>query len=156
QIAVSRDGGVAWRKSSIDRQLSGSLVTDPQRAGTVYVTASDRVYRSTDFGGTWTALDGPYVDGVSGLGLLRGAPSALLVGTWDGGIRRSSDGGVTWTVADAGLTTDIVRTLVAGSDGIVYAGTARGVFRSEDAGRTWSATELAAHSIDALAVSGRR
>lgn len=156
QIGVSRDGGATWRDGgSIDGQPLEWLVVDPDRAGTVYVTASDRVYRSTDFGGTWTPLGRPDVNGMSGMVLVAGTPPVLVVGSYDGGIRRSADGGTTWTVADSGLTTAMVRTLTAGAKGAVFAGTTRGVFRSEDAGRTWSATELDAHSIDTLAVTGR-
>jgi BNR/Asp-box repeat protein len=84
----------------------------------------------------------------SGTGLPPGAPQALAVSSFfardpvlftavaDAGVSRSGDGGQTW--APAGLEGRRVRDLVWLGP-ILYAATDEGLFRSEDAGRKWTA-----------------
>jgi photosystem II stability/assembly factor-like uncharacterized protein len=112
---------------------------------------SPDVYRpdlrvTNDGGATWTTLDpdgssGPYVTAatVTGTGVVLAALS-------DGSIRRSTDGGATFTTAArlglGGLTTSAVGAptdlVFAGSTG--YATVATGeAFRSTDGGATWAA-----------------
>lgn len=66
---------------------------------------------------------------------------ALLVGTAEGGLFRSGDGGATWETAGAGLPGRKVWSLVAdphAAPGALYAGLDGGhLFRSEDGGATW-------------------
>jgi len=52
------------------------------------------------------------------------------------GAFKSTDGGLTWAPANAGLAANEVYALAA-TAGTVYAGTERGVFRTVDAGSTW-------------------
>jgi photosystem II stability/assembly factor-like uncharacterized protein len=67
--------------------------------------------------------------------------SHVWAGTQGAGVLRSDDAGVTWT--SAGLDGRIVKSLTAGRDGRVYAGTKPALmFVTENDGRTWQ--ELAA------------
>lgn len=66
----------------------------------------------------------------------------VLVGTVGQGIMRSADGGETWQRVgiNQGIHSDaLVRTLASNSrqPEIVYAGTDKGLYRSEDAGQKW-------------------
>jgi hypothetical protein len=75
-----------------------------------------------------------------------GSATVLFAGT-DSGVFRSPDAGRSWLPGNRGLpgtdpatgATDlVVSALAAGPDkGLIYAGTARGVFRSTDGGRRW-------------------
>lgn len=70
----------------------------------------------------------------------------------DGGIKRSTDGGVTWTATSFGHIT--VDRLVFNGE-TIFAGTNNGVFRSDDMGETWpEANGGVAHSNKVLYVKG--
>ncbi len=75
------------------------------------------------------------------------APSGdtlLLAGTYGDGIFRSEDGGRTWSPADDGLTTPVLRTIAPDPTfpGALLCGTEPGrIFRSRDHGRSWQELE---------------
>lgn len=62
------------------------------------------------------------------------AGNTLIAGTDQGGVFRSTDNGASW--APSGLPGEDVQTLVT-SGGAIFAGTGRGLFRSNDGGATW-------------------
>ena len=83
----------------------------------------------------------------------------ILVGTVGQGIMRSGDSGETWqrVSIDQGIHSDaLVRTVVSNprQPEIVHAGTDKGLYRSEDAGRRWQLVEspLSKYCVWALAV----
>lgn len=60
-------------------------------------------------------------------------------GAWNrGGVMRTTDGAALWVPSGAGLTHTVVEALVRTPGGVLLAGTPRGVFRSHDAGLTWT------------------
>jgi photosystem II stability/assembly factor-like uncharacterized protein len=89
-------------------------------------------------------------------------PATIYVATWrvdqaDGGLRLSHDGGRSWSVVQ-GLRGQSIRAFAQASSApeILYAGTLEGVFRSSDAGATWTlisplgSQEI--HEIESLAI----
>jgi hypothetical protein len=71
-------------------------------------------------------------------------PQYVYCGTFDRGLWRSSDAGVSWTRAGEGITFAAVMSVAvstleqAGGSGVVYAGTEpSAIFRSEDQGTSW-------------------
>ncbi len=80
---------------------------------------------------------------------------ALYAGTFDGGVFRSGDGGMTWKPISRALPNDSIRGIITNEKGLFVA-TGRGVFRSQNQGGMWmpinkGLTEL---SIQALIVAG--
>jgi photosystem II stability/assembly factor-like uncharacterized protein len=80
---------------------------------------------------------------------------ALYAGTFDGGVFRSGDGGMTWRPISRALPNDSIRGIVTNDKGLFVA-TGRGVFKSHNQGVQWmplnkGLTEL---SIQALIVAG--
>ncbi len=106
----------------------------------------DKIYRSTDFGLTWSVVKtGYYVVSFSYLG-----NGIVLAGTQKGGaatavILRSTDWGLTWTSEGnpAGVNTEIIRCIIHYGAGVVTCGTQSTAFdsricRSTDWGDTWT------------------
>jgi hypothetical protein len=138
RITYSTD---AWAASNtglpVNEVYSFSLVGDVLFAG---LGSSGGVYRSDDFGATWTA------SGLSGnvVYALHTVDSLLFAGTSNGGMYMSDDTGATWTAFNDGLTTLQVARLT--SDGVyLYAGTlGGGLFRH---GLTVGVDELRAQPV---------
>ncbi len=65
----------------------------------------------------------------------------------DGVVFVSSDGGETVTPLSGGAFGGSVATITASGPGVVLAGSARGVSRSEDAGRRWAAANRGIHEV---------
>jgi photosystem II stability/assembly factor-like uncharacterized protein len=115
--------------------------------------------RSDDAGAHWRMVSGPTYGtrgSVSIIVIHPADPSHLWVaqyarqnasgGTFSSGILESTDGGVTWTRRFAGLPDDLVAlpgnatTFLAGMDRVDQPqGGDPGIYRSTDAGRTWTA-----------------
>ncbi len=106
------------------------LAIDPQRPNTVYA-GSYGVYRTTDGGGTWAAVNtGLTNTEVFTLAIDPQRPGTVYAGT-RGGVFKTTDGGDHWTAVNSGLTNLTVGALAIDPlhTNAVYAGTSgSGVF----------------------------
>lgn len=132
----STDAGRSWRGLTSVGQVPKRLAVNPV-TGTI-VLAGNPSLRSTNNGDTW--------------GLSRGLPTSsdavsVFVGTSGGvlyanvknqGLYRSVDDGITFNRTTNGLP-DEVFAIAESADRVVLALTPRGVYRSTNAGETWSA-----------------
>ncbi len=109
-VLRSDDGGDTW--TSITRPGSGGLrlYPHPILSNTVYATVGmwhpedGGVFRSDDRGQTWITLTNGLTDTqASALAFHPTDPLTMVVGTWNGNIFRSTDGGASWTFASRPL-----------------------------------------------------
>lgn len=121
-------------------------------------TAAGGVWKSTDGGTTFAPVfDEPPVQSVGDIALAPSNPDVVYVGTGEGnprnsvsigrGLFRSGDGGRSWEPIGLGATRHVTKILVHPTDpdtlwvaalGSVFGSSGqRGVFKSEDGGRTW-------------------
>jgi photosystem II stability/assembly factor-like uncharacterized protein len=117
-----------------------SVAVDPTDADVAYCTYStfgiSHVFRTTDRGASWTAIDGIGADGVPEIPVhwLAVRPcdsSQLFVGT-ELGVFTSDDSGASWRPANRGLAHTVVETLDFQGDDTLLAFThGRGAFRTE-------------------------
>jgi photosystem II stability/assembly factor-like uncharacterized protein len=143
-----------------------SFAADPHNHLHLYLgTATGWIYESRDGGVEWKrlawigkrddlALDSIVVDSAD--------PKHLLVGAWvlgspDGGIYSSNDGGITWTsVPD--MQQQSIRALSAAPSNpkILVAGTLKGVYRSTDGGEHWKLISpegsMELHEVESIAL----
>jgi len=125
-----------------------SLAYDPSSPDRIYLgTSSGELFLSTDNGSTWARFAhlGPGFDYVlDSIAINQKDPSIIYVGAWsvekpDGDVFKSTDSGKTWQ-ALPGMKGKSVRAMaLAPSDpNVIVAGALDGVFRSADAGQTWT------------------
>lgn len=82
---------------------------------------------------------------------------SILAGTFDGGVFRSVDGGLTWRSISRALPNDSIRGIVLHDHGLVVA-TGHGIFKTVDKGKQWRPLNkgLTDLSIQVLIGSGER
>ena len=120
------------------------IAMDPTKPTTLF-TGSQRVWRTKTDGDAWTPVSPP-LDGspISAIEIARADPRRILVGTENGGVFLSRDGGDSWSANLAGPLPGHAITAIAASPAsadLVLAAVANfghsHVFRSEDGGSTW-------------------
>jgi photosystem II stability/assembly factor-like uncharacterized protein len=151
-VRKTLDGGRTW--ISLERGLPQglgptALAVSPDEGRVVLVASSGGLYRSLSGGATWAEVRQP-LPPVTTLLFDRANPRTVFAGTELRGNFRSTDGGMTWRPASAGLPRDRYgetpgavqlvqhptdpRVLYMGANGF------DGVYRSDNSGRTWQAT----------------
>ena len=104
--------------------------------GTVFIgTNQNGIFRSTDNGKTWLALDSGLVVQANTFNTFAADEAALYAGS-NKGVFISTDNGASWHTGDPSLKH--VNSLSFGENGL-WAGTDDGIFRSTDGGESWTA-----------------
>ncbi len=122
-------------------------------------TAVGGVFRSTDGGATWTAVNTGLPADISVLSLAVSG-TTLFAGTDYGrGVYRSTDGGANWTIVGTGFGAQSVSSFAVIGANVFAATQGNGVFLSTDNGTTWTAVNsglngLGSTYVYALAASG--
>ena len=123
-----------------------SLAIDPTNPDTVYVGTSGGVSKTTNGGGSWTAVNSgiqaitpqPLVQA---LAVDRNNPSVVYAGSGTGtGVFKTTNGGDSWSVINSGLTAADAPSLAVDpvNSSTVYAGAVgRGIFKSTTGGQNW-------------------
>jgi uncharacterized protein (TIGR03437 family) len=98
-----------------------------------------RLYLTTDGGHTWSPVTTVNLNS-SYLQVIEFQPSnpQVIFAGQDGEIFRSTDGGGTWSPAVGGWSPESIYPDAGGVTGRVIAGTAEGIYLSQDNGNTWS------------------
>jgi photosystem II stability/assembly factor-like uncharacterized protein len=152
------------RFRSIGPAVTGGRIHDieaaPQDLSTIYLaTASGGLWKTANRGTTWTPIfQNQPVSTFGDIAIAPSDPNVIWAGTgeqnnrqstsWGNGVYRSSDAGTTWTHLGLEETRHIGRVIVhPGNPDVAYVaalgnlwkpGAERGVFKTTDAGQTWS------------------
>jgi hypothetical protein len=130
EFLVSADAGRSWRSAEPPAEIL-SLAIDPTDARRVVAGGADGLFVSGDAAKAWKAIEGaPGLLSWPGRG-------ALYVMTLDGQVRRSSDGGRTWSTTGR-VSGEPAAFESAGTDDLYVALHDGTILRSTDGGRTWS------------------
>ncbi len=176
-IWKSTDGGASWipKSDTADVMAIGSMLIDPTNSNVVYAGTGEGwlnqdavygggIYKSTDFGETWTLLpstSGAAVDNFRNVMKMAADPSGNIYAatkdwtikygggdyTTDGGLFMSSNGGISWIkISSTDMTTNYFTpydVIPISSSVIIYAvgasGSALGgIYRTTNGGTNWS------------------
>jgi photosystem II stability/assembly factor-like uncharacterized protein len=150
-LFVSPDAGATWTMVLHCYENPGirKLAIDPQSPQMLYGAVQEGgIYKSTDGGSTWQWMntgitDFTIFDIEVGVVPDRGRETTVFyVATLDSGVFYSDDGAQKWYERNNGLSSLQVTELnvVKQDADVVFAGTADGVFKSEDGGLIWTPT----------------
>ena len=153
------DNGANWSTWYPGSSASTSLGTAPNKAGRTNIFAGfyTGTYRSSDYGASWVKVDSERT--IQSFGF---SGSTLCAGTQGYGVLRSTDEGLTWHLADSGLTdsgsrmvNSLATSTLGTNDTSILAGTQGGMYRSTDNCMTWNSSNSGMPLLDirSLAVS---
>ena len=130
-----------------------ALGIDPSSPMTVYVATSVGIFRSTEGGANWEAINvGLTILDARALAIDPANPMNIYAGTFGGGAPRSSNGGDSWQ--ESSLAPKAVQALAIDPDDpmTLYAGTfTSGIFKSSSGGVDWDMVD-ATRFVLALAI----
>ena len=152
----SDDAGATWRRD--DGPMKGSMIwslaTDPSDPNVMFAgvgtPSTPAIFRSTDAGKSWQRLPVPIAAECENVGIPR--PTGIAVdptdshNVWVGlevdGVRRSTDGGETWTTVNGAIPNPDVHSVlvIPGPPRTVFVVVNDDVWRSIDDGKTWQPT----------------
>jgi photosystem II stability/assembly factor-like uncharacterized protein len=164
----SLDGGTTFTRACDGMFVEchvRALAVHPQDSRILYLGTEQGLFRSTDGANGWSRVDSP-LNGMQiwSLLFLPADPDVILAGTCPSRLFRSADAGRTWSEPAVSMLRECPRiqytrvtTLVADPQeaSTVWAGVEiDGLYRSLDAGRTWSTIGegLSSRDIHALAI----
>ena len=151
------DAGASWRRvpGNLDGLDVVSVTPHPLQSSTLYATTrAAGVFISNDGGDSWSSLGefATLADRVNVTAVDPTDASVLFAGTEGFGVQVSTDGGRSFEPRVSGLTNLNINTLVfdAAVPSTVYAGSDGGLFKSENSGGHWVATDLDGEITDFL------
>ena len=143
----TKDGGITQdgvTPPNQDGNWIAPLFYDPNDQMTVY-SIGDSVYRSTDFGSSWTPMGSPILGGSINYATIAENNSNIIVVTKGHYIRKSLDGGNTFLSIQSGLPNNSIRDVAfdPNNDNVLvvvygdYQNNNQKVFITNDQGGTW-------------------
>ena len=142
-VFKSEDAALDWEavNNGITDLRIRTMVIHPDDDQIVYAgTEGTGVFKTVNGGESWKEMNHGLIDKVvRSLVIDPLNPDTLYAGTWHG-VYKTTDGAETWFADPQGLYDVDVRILALDptNPSVIYAGTQpRGVFRSEDSGKTW-------------------
>ncbi|MCU1236453.1 MAG: hypothetical protein JWP63_4420, partial [Candidatus Solibacter sp.] len=107
-------------------------------------------------GGAWSNI-GPSPAAVQAIAVDPRGSGTIFMGTIGGGVRKSVDGGISWSAANNGLADLVVHTLAMDASGpqTVYEG-GSGLFKTNNGGATWQNLPGISGSVAAVSADPNR
>lgn len=165
-VLHSENGGTSWTES-----VSGPIASSPSQmvttsaansrviaytgGGGLFANSRDSAWQRLNFAGA-QAASGAYAMGQAILAMKPGDPQTIYLAPFQGSSIRSTDGGISWTLASAALK-DLSVTALAfdtADSRVMYAAMSNfnsppaSLYRSTDSGSTWNAYSVDLPTVD--------
>jgi len=143
---VNNSVPLSWQPSGGDMvaQTVQAIVIDPQDRACLYAGTLEGVFKSLDYGKTWTGSSlGLTSSDITSVAVSPVSRNLVFCGTWGKGLFKSSDAGKTWSRCWTNNQNQLILDVSAqpsGSGIRLWAGTAAGLYLSTDEGQTWALT----------------
>lgn len=153
ELYRSSDRGESWEHIPSPSSLGQTGTLTVSAEGVTYLGQRSLVYRSLDAGASW-AIANPLPADTEITCMTADLPTqdALLLGTADGRIYLTENGGATWIVSQSTTLSARVNVLVGVPAGALYAATSSGLLRSTDGGINWHLSSPALQKRDIRAL----
>src|SRR6266853_984335 len=128
--------GLASAATSLAVDASSAIAAHPSQTGTVFASIQNTpdVFRSTDFGQTWSKITIPTSIQVNAIAF---DPNGVVIAATFNGLFISTDGGNTWTAgASPGVQANQALAIASTNPRTVYLVNSSGVQKSSDGGKT--------------------
>jgi len=162
-VYKTMNGGQTWSflSSVLDNLTVVSLVTHPERSGVVYAgTLENGVFLSEDGGESWRSLDafGTVADLVNAVAVPPSDPQKIYAATEGFGVQVSTDAGQSFLPRVDGLgNLDVLSLGVDRDDSeLLFAGTRKGLFKTQNGGAIWTATDVTDGTVTDISIDGAR
>jgi uncharacterized protein (TIGR03437 family) len=147
-VRASSDLGKTWTSPAIASPVFTVAAASPKLNGVFFAGTSNGIYKSTDTGKNWTALNsGPQYQ-VNAIVVDASSDPGVVYSAGFDGVLKSQDGGLTWRVSRSQTRSGedaIILVAHPARPSTLFAGVAIGgapsdpsLYRSTDAGATWS------------------
>ncbi|MBM3331600.1 hypothetical protein FJY68_07070 [candidate division WOR-3 bacterium] len=156
-VSRSRDGGRTWTRTNPEPSSAGfcwALAIAPSQPNVVYaggvIAGAAAVYRSTDFGSSWSKTATAPTDTVLSLEIHPTDAARVIAATPDGAFQ-TTNSGATWTNLHGGNIRVVLQ--YPGSPDTLLAGGAAGVSISTNGGSNWNPLNAGLDSRAVLALN---
>ena len=167
-VFKSTNAGLTWTSASLGlppTQIASAIAIDPTNTEVIYAASNGSVYKTLDGGQSWSAMNtGITNPTIKALAINPKNPAVIYAAAngvafssseiINGGLFKSTNGGESWIMSNAGLTNPQIDalaidprnpdTIYAGSFGSLSLGSSSrgvsGLFKSIDGGTSWAAT----------------
>lgn len=154
-IFQSGDKGANWASLNTGLGTSScySLTWATGNPAIMYLATSGGVYKTEDNGATWTGASTGlrFMTDIKATAIDPANATYIYAGGSGSGAFKSTNSGTSWSIANSGLGSSIVNTLLP-RPAALYAGTSNGVFRSTDGAATWTAVNTSLPAVDVRAL----
>jgi photosystem II stability/assembly factor-like uncharacterized protein len=137
-VYQTSNGAQSWNLGTGSyNPVTKSLSFDPVYPNVVNMGTFRDIYRSFDYGRTWSLLHQfSFVTGVLSIANDPVATTRMYIGTNTQGVLKSSDWGINWATTAVTQSTGVVA-LDPFNHNTVFAGSLNSIFKSDDAGASW-------------------
>lgn len=152
------DAAGAWYGGTV---IDVAAATSPQGQTRILAATRAGLIRSDDaahtWAGTWRGIADPSVVAVTFAGSARAEWPAAFAATETGRLYRSDDGGASWAEVTAwaglGVAAVLCPSPAFANDGILFVGTAQGIYRTLDGGATWESCNFGLFDLGVLCMA---